>query len=68
MKALIAPGKREESNKDLTEYKNETAPIHQNNNLQNGNFTNITLCRSGILFQQKKLRVNLSGSSWGQMR
>jgi hypothetical protein len=57
MTALIAPRESQESNKDLTEYKNETAPIQQNNKLQNCNITNITLCRSEILLQQKKLRV-----------
>jgi hypothetical protein len=57
MTALIAPSKSQESNKDLTEYKNETTPIPQSNKLQNSNFTDITLCRSEILFQQKKLRV-----------
>jgi hypothetical protein len=57
MTSLIAPRESQESNKDLTEYKNETALIQQHNKLQNCDITNITLCRSEILLQQKKLRV-----------
>ncbi|MGQ8815920.1 hypothetical protein [Serratia sp. NA_13] len=57
MIALIASRQSQESNKDLTEDKNETAPVQQNNKLINYNLTDITLCRREILFQQKKLRV-----------
>jgi len=61
MTALIAPSKSQESNKDLTEYKNETAPSMQNIKLQKPHLSKITFRRHKNLLQQKKLAVN---SSW----
>ncbi|MBO1504373.1 hypothetical protein JKX24_21290 [Serratia proteamaculans] len=58
MIALLSTRKATVRNKDLTEYKNETAPSMQNIKLQKPHLSKITFRRHKNLLQQKKLAVN----------